>query len=176
MTQRTETPGRTRMTRILLGLCAALVLAGAAQFVAQATPPSGVSFVTVGSAILPEFDVKRKDKALDWRIRLQADQPTQIVTQVFTVQPGGYSGWHTHPGPTFFTVRTGTLTVYEGDDPSCTPRVVTAGTGIVEAGTNDHIHMIRNETSSVAETVVTYLVPPGAPLRIDLPAPGNCPF
>jgi quercetin dioxygenase-like cupin family protein len=125
---------------------------------------------------LPEFDVKRKDKALDWRMRLKADQPTQIITQVFTVQPGGYSGWHTHPGPTFFTVRTGTLTVYEGNGPSCTPRVVTAGTGFLEAGTNDHMHMIRNETSSVAETVVTYLVPPGAPLRIDLPDPENCPF
>jgi quercetin dioxygenase-like cupin family protein len=164
------------MTRILLDLCAALVLAGAVQVVAHATPPSGVSFVSVGSALLPEFDVKRKDKMLDRRIRLQANQPTQIVTQVFTVQPGGYSGWHTHPGPTFFTVRTGTLTVYEGDDPSCTPHVITAETGIVEAGTHAHIHMIRNETNSVAETVVTYLVPPGTPLRIDLPDPGNCPF
>jgi hypothetical protein len=76
----------------------------------------------------------------------------------------------------FFTVRTGTLTVYEGDDPSCTPITFTAGTGTVEAGTGTHIHMVRNETDSVAEAVVTYLVPIGAILRTDLPDPGNCPF
>src|SRR5262249_10295837 len=35
------------------------------------------------------------------------------------------------PGPVFFTVKTGTLTVYEGEDPSCTPLVFPAGTGAV---------------------------------------------
>ena len=101
-----------------------------------------------------------------------------MATQVVTFQPGGYSGWHSHPGPVFFTVRTGTLTVYEGDDPTCKPTVFFAGTGAVEAGTNTHNHMVRNETGSIAEAVVTYLVPVGAnPLRTDLPNPGNnCPF
>ena len=97
--------------------------------------------------------------------------------QIVTFQPGGFSGWHTHPGPVIFTVRTGTLTVYEGGDPTCTPHVFTAGTGTVEAATSNHIHMVRNETSSVAEALVTYMVPVGAnPLRTDLPNPGNCPF
>jgi len=80
----------------------------------------------------------------------------------------------------FFTVRTGTLTVYEGkNDPTCAPHVFTAGTGAVEAATSTHIHMVRNETGSVAEAVVTYMVPVGVnPLRTDLPDPGNinCPF
>jgi hypothetical protein len=151
----------------------------AAPFDIQATPPSGISFSPVGRATLPEFNVKRKDKILDWRIGLDADQPVDVATQVVTFQPGGFSGWHTHPGPVFFTVRTGTLTVYEGDDPSCTPLTFPAGTGAVEAGTGTHIHMVRNETGTVAEAVVTYLVPVGTPqnqLRTDLPNPGNCPF
>lgn len=156
---------------------AVLGFIGAAQFVTEATPPSGISFTPIGRATLPEFDVKRKDKALDWRIRLEADQPIDVATQIVTFQPGGFSGWHTHPGPVFFTVRTGTLTVYEGDDPSCTPLVFPAGTGAVEAGARSHIHMVRNETGGIAEAVVTYMVPPGAnPLRTDLPNPGNCPF
>ena len=99
-----------------------------------------------------------------------------VVTVLFTVQPGGHSGWHTHPGPAVFTVRTGTLTMYEGDDPSCAPHVFPAGTGSIEADTGDHIHMLRNETATVAETIVTFLVPVGAPIRTDLPAPGNCSF
>jgi hypothetical protein len=36
--------------------------------------------------------------------------------------------------------------------------------------------MLRNETGSVAETVVTFLMPVGSLLRTDLPDPGNCPF
>jgi quercetin dioxygenase-like cupin family protein len=157
-----------------------LVAAGvicAFHFRAQATPPSNIAFTAIGRATVPEFRVKRKEKALDWEIRLEAEQPIDVATQIVTFQPGGFSGWHTHPGPVLFTVRTGTLTVYEGTDPTCTPHSFTAGTGMVEAATNDHIHMVRNETSSVAEAVVTYLVPVGAnPLRTDLPNPGNCPF
>ena len=148
----------------------------ATPLVVEATPPSGVSFSPVGRATLPPFSVVRKDKGVHWRVGLHAHQSIDVATQVVTFQPGGYSGWHTHPGPVFFTVRTGTLTVYEGDDPSCTPITFTAGTGTVEAGTGTHIHMVRNETDSVAEAVVTYLVPIGATLRTDLADPGNCPF
>jgi len=149
------------------------------EFRANATPPSGLSFTLVGRASLPEFRAKRKDKALDWEMEMEADQPVDVATQIVTFQPGGYSGWHTHPGPVFFTVRTGTLTVYEGNDPTCSPHVFTAGTGAVEAATSKHIHMVRNETSNIAEAVVTYIVPVAAnPLRTDLPDPGNaaCPF
>lgn len=163
----------------ILAIVAVLALIFAVPLVTKATPPSGITFTPVARATLPEFSVKRKDKALDWEIQLGADQPIDVATQIVTFQPGGFSGWHSHPGPVFFTVRTGTLTVYEGEDPTCTPLSFPAGTGAVEAGTNTHIHMVRNETSEVAEAVVTYMVPVGTPqsqLRKDLPNPGNCSF
>ena len=96
-----------------------------------------------------------------------------VVTVLFTVQPGGHSGWHTHPGPAFFTVRGGTLTMYEGDDPIVHAAALSRRDGSIEAETSGHIHMLRNETTSVAETVVTFLVPVGAPIRTDLPDPGT---
>jgi quercetin dioxygenase-like cupin family protein len=164
-------------TRLLFGSLSITALIWVSNFRARATPPSNISFTPVGRATLPAFDVKRKDKALDWEVRLEAEQPVDVATQIVRFQPGGSSGWHTHPGPVFFTVRTGTLTVYEGNDASCQPVLFTAGTGAVEAATKHHIHMVRNETGSVAEAVVTYIVPEGAnPLRTDLPNPGNCPF
>ena len=168
-----------RFRKVLAALVAFLASFSLAPFSAKATPPSNISFTLVGRATLPEFDVKRKEKDPDWEMRLEARQPIDVATQIVTFQPGGYSGWHTHPGPVFFTVRTGTLTVYEGDDPRCTALVFPAGTGAVEAGTNTHVHMVRNETNSVAEAVVTYMVPVGTPqsqLRTDRPNPGNCPF
>jgi hypothetical protein len=180
-----------KLARTLSGLLAVLGLVCAAEYTADATPPSGIAFTPIGRATVPEFDVRRRfrvqggdqedgnGKNKMWKLALEATQPIDVATQLVTFQPGGSSGWHTHPGPVFFTVRTGTLTVYEGDDPSCSPLVFPAGTGAVEAGTNTHIHMVRNETNSVAEALVTYLVPVGTPqsqLRTDLPNPGNCPF
>jgi hypothetical protein len=38
------------------------------------------------------------------------------------------------------------------------------------------VHIIRNETDAVAETVVVQLIPAGAARRLDAPAPGNCNF
>jgi mannose-6-phosphate isomerase-like protein (cupin superfamily) len=181
-----------RLGKALGGLAAVVAFIGVAQFAVDATPPSGISFVPVGRATLPQFDVRRRlpmpqDAATDdhhrrnkfFKIELEATESIDVATQIVTFQPGGYSGWHTHPGPVFFTVRTGTLTVYEGDDPSCTPLVFPAGTGALEAGTARHVHMVRNETGSVAEALVTYLAPVGTPqnqLRSDRPDPGNCPF
>ena len=170
---------RRRWLRAGGGVLAVLGLLAAAEFVATATPPSGISFAPVSRATMPEFNLNRKNAALDWELELEAPQPIDVATQIVTFQPGGYSGWHTHPGPVFFTVRTGTLTVYEAEDPFCTPHVFQAGTGAVEAGTDTHAHMVRNETGTVAEAVVTYMVPVGTPqsqLRSDRPAPGNCPF
>lgn len=167
------------LKQLLWGLLGALTLVCAAQFAAEATPPSGIAFSAVGRGTMPAFSVKRKDKDIDWRLALDADQPIDVATQIVTFQPGGSSGWHTHPGPIFFVVKTGTLTVYEGDDPSCTPVVFATGTGAVEAGSGSHSHFVKNETGSVAEALVTYLVPVGTPqaqLRTDLPNPGNCPF
>jgi hypothetical protein len=66
------------------------------------------------------------------------------------------------------------MTFYEGDDPDCAPVVRTAGQGFVDVG--EHPHIARNESGLPAKNVVTYLVPPGAPLRNDEPSPGNCPF
>ena len=166
-----------RLIQKFAWLLAVPMLVFVPAFVADATPAAGVSFMVIGRATVPEFDFKRKIKELDhWRLRMDAEQPIEVVTVLFTVQPGGHGGWHTHPGPALFTIRTGTLTMYEGDDPTCTPKVFPAGTGSVEAQTESHIHILRNETSGVAETLVTFLIPVGADLRIDLADPGNCRF
>jgi mannose-6-phosphate isomerase-like protein (cupin superfamily) len=186
----------TKSVRMLSTLLGALALVYAAEFTVGATPPSGIAFTPIGRATVPEFDITRRfrlpkeDNANGkhddgdrhgriWKLELEASQPIDVATQVVTFQPGGFSGWHTHPGPVFFTVKSGTLTVYEGDDPSCTALIFPAGTGAVEAGSSTHIHMVRNETGSVAEALVTYMVPVGTPqnqLRTDLPNPGNCAF
>ena len=118
-------------------------------------------------------DVKLMRKNDGWKFKMDSD-PLDVAVQTIVFQPGQQSGWHMHPGPVFIVVTLGQITFYESDDPSCTPIVRTAGQGYVDVG--DHAHMARNETQLEARTVVTYLAPPGATLRIDAPAPGNCAF
>ncbi len=92
-----------------------------------------------------------------------------------TVVPGGHSGWHTHPGPSLITVKEGTATLYDSDDPTCTPHMYPAGTGVIDPG-RGHVHLLRNEGSVNLVTVTVQILPAGAPRRIDAPRLGNCPF
>ena len=138
---------------------------------------SGSSSTLLGRATFsdpsdPVFKVKRITG--NWHMEVKATPGFDLAIQTITFQAGGQSGWHSHPGPVFIQVVSGTMTFYESDDPTCTPTVRTAGQGFLDYG--DHAHIARNESGSVAQNVVTYFAPPGAALRIDEPNPGNCPF
>ena len=139
-----------------------------------ATPGSGSTSTLLGRATFDEeFKVARK-AGEDWEVELEAKPALDVAVQRIVFQPGGQSGWHSHPGPVLISVIEGTMTFYESDDPDCAPIVRHAGQGFVDYG--DHAHIARNETSEPAVNIVTYLAPPAAALRIDRPAPGKCPF
>jgi hypothetical protein len=110
----------------------------------------------------------------DWQLEVKAKPTFDLAVQRIVFQPGGQSGWHTHPGPVFIQVVAGVMTFYESGDPECHPIVRSAGEAYLDLG--EHAHIARNESGAVAENLVTYLVPPGAALRNDADAPGNCPF
>jgi Cupin domain len=137
------------------------------------TMGSGTQSMLIGRATFAErFKVRRKTG--DWEIAIHAKDPVDVAVQSITFQPGGQSGWHSHPGPVFIQVVSGTMTFYESDDPTCSPIVRSAGQGYLDVG--EHAHIARNESGAPAKNVVTYFAPPLAALRIDEPAPGNCPF
>lgn len=96
---------------------------------------------------------------------------TKGVSDVYLVHnriaPGGHTGWHSHPGPSFISVVAGTATAYEDDDP--VGHVFPAGTTFVDSG--DHRHIIVNEGDVDLELIAFQILPDGAPRRIDEPAP-----
>lgn len=136
------------------------------------TASSGSVSTLVGRGTFAD-QLKVKRQTGDWKAKVDSD-PLDIAVQTIVFQPGGQSGWHSHPGPVFILVVQGQMTFYESDDPDCNPVVRTAGQGYLDAG--DHAHIARNETQAEARNVVTYFAPPGAALRIDAPDPGHCPF
>ncbi len=146
-----------------------------------ATPANPPLFTgsTIARAQLPELDIKSHVDADVWKAMLKTKGVSDLYVQQNVFKPGATSGWHTHPGPSLITVTQGTVTVYDGDDPTCTPQVYGAsaqGTGFVDVG-GGAVHVIRNEGSVDAQTIVVQLIPAGAPRRIDAPNPnpGSCP-
>jgi quercetin dioxygenase-like cupin family protein len=88
------------------------------------------------------------------------------------IEPGGSSGWHTHPGGQIAIIKSGTLTFFDADDPDCHPTTLRAGQVLARLG---HPHLARNDGKEPVEIVVTYLdVPPGAPAAQPPQEPSHC--
>ena len=109
-----------------------------------------------------------------WELITRVRGDSDLYVTQNTWQPGGLTGWHTHPGPSLITVIEGTITVYDAANPTCTPTTYTTGQSFTDIGCGD-IHNIVNNTAAVAKTAVVQIVPAGQPRRIDKAAPGNCP-
>ena len=159
------------MTRLVpralaLGAISALLTIG----VASATPGAGASPTTFGRGTLAAGDKIKTDQ-----LKLDVRDDLDVVTQTITITPGGHTGWHSHPGPVFVTITAGAMTFYDGDDPTCSPVVYDTGDAFIDEGMG-HVHIARNEGATDLVLYATYLLPVGAPLRTDEPAPGNCAF
>lgn len=163
------------------------VIVGAIFYVAniQATPASGFAASTISVGRLEEFDVmhhlvgpKTEDvKRQVWLSQQRTKGPSDLYVQSNVWQVGGTTGWHTHPGHSLVTVTAGAITNYDGDDPTCTGTVYTAGMTFVDHGGEDHAHLVRNEGFVEARTTAVQLIPAGAVRRIDVAAgPAACPF
>jgi quercetin dioxygenase-like cupin family protein len=157
----------------------ALVLGSgvAAGFLASAlaTPGSGFTSVDISKGRFDEIAVKTNDEH-PHEVQLKTKGESDFFVVQNTVEPGGYSGWHTHPGPSLVTVKSGTATFYEGDDPDCTPQVHPEGSGFVDRG-DGHVHMVRNESDVDLVLITVQLFPADTrQRRIDVPDPENCKF
>lgn len=139
---------------------------------ALATPGSGVTSTVLAVGAFEELEAKTLSPG--WQARIATKGATDVHVLENRIQPGGTFGWHSHPGPSIVVVKSGALTLYHGDDPTCTPHKVPAGSGFVDDGGD--VHVVRNEGLVDAVVYVTSLVPKGAGRRIDEPDPGNCPF
>ncbi|MBF8289160.1 MAG: hypothetical protein HW391_128 [Chloroflexi bacterium] len=158
---------RTTFGRALvLGFIGAMVSIG----IVAATPGAGAVGTILSVGTLPAgVNIHTED------LKLKTRDDIQVVTQTITIAPGGHTGWHSHPGPVFVTIASGTMTFYDADDPTCTAGTYATGATFVDRG-GGHVHIARNEGSVAMVLYATYLVPVGAPIRTDAPNPGTCPF
>jgi hypothetical protein len=174
------------MRQLLAALALATVIAGAIVCTGnvQATPASGFTGTTLAVGRFGNIDASnyaffpdvpghhRQDLWLSFQ---KTKGPSDLYVQSNTWEPGGTTGWHTHPGHSLIIVTAGTVTTYEGDDRKCRPHEYTAGMGFVDEG-GDHVHVIRNEQTVEARTVAVQLIPAGAVRRADAERNPACAF
>jgi hypothetical protein len=157
-----------RKSIVVLGLLTIALLATPAL----ATLGEGVSGVVLGRGAVEE------------QVKVREPGGTEFVAQQITIQPGGHTGWHTHPGAALAIVTAGELTLTsfregrQGDadsarrGPRCVTRTVSAGQSFVDPG-HGNVHIARNLGTVPAEVRVTYTgVPAGGAFRLDTPDPG----
>jgi quercetin dioxygenase-like cupin family protein len=151
----------TRVARSLaiVAVAALAVIGSPVAFTAAssgATPGNGVSttFLARGTS--------------DDDVRVRVKGPTEVVFAEITIEPGGFTGWHTHPGPLVVAVRSGALTRYLAD---CRTETSTAGDSFVEHAGRRAVHMGVNRGSVPVVLLVSYVVPAGGPLRDEAAEP-----
>jgi quercetin dioxygenase-like cupin family protein len=124
---------------------------------AVATPPSGIQRNDLATGKVSE------------PIDIQRSEPSDFHIQVVTIDPGGNSGWHSHPGPEYSIVKAGEVVLERA--PACKPITITAGQGFFTPG--GVIHRAHNDGQTAAEIYVTYTVPAGT-TKLALDADEQC--
>jgi quercetin dioxygenase-like cupin family protein len=158
--------------RLVLG--SSVVVLGVAAYAGTvlATPPTSVAPTIFGVGTIPPFETSGRIGA--WAAKMNIRGATDLHVLSNKIAPGGSFGWHSHPGPSFVIIKSGTATVYMGADPQCRPHRFRTGSGFVDKGRA--VHIVRNEGKVSLVTVVVSFTPKGAERRIDENDPGTCPF
>jgi quercetin dioxygenase-like cupin family protein len=143
---------------IIAGAILAVVTAG----VAAATMPSGATNTLLAGG------------TFTGKIHVSQNHPADVQTVDVAFAPGGYTGWHSHPGPEVVTVKSGSVTFTRVRDGVCTTSTYGPGQGFVAYPQDTFI--VRNASSLQAAEMVVILfgVSTGGANRIDRADPGIC--
>jgi hypothetical protein len=165
--------GRWRALRVralVVPLVVITVLAAAATAYANlpqvdpSTVPTG--FLVANSQVSTSLNIK-----VDGGPAHVLPDGAEVFMRHVVFAAGASTHWHTHLGPVVVTVVSGSVTLYDGDDKTCTGVTFVAGQGFIDQGFG-HIHLARNEGTGPADFYATYILPPDAGDTLAVPAPG----
>jgi len=154
---------KLKLNQTVVGIAiVVLTLVGAAVLKVHATPASRLVNILLA----------RGTDVSNGTIPLQVG--TDVAMAQITVEPGGSSGWHSHPGGAIVIVKQGALNVYRAIGRQCQIETYTAGQAFIERP--GEVDDVLNLATNPYVLFVTFpRVPPGGPPRIDEPDPGTCP-
>jgi len=133
---------------------------------AFATPPAGVvSNVIVAQGVASRPVNEHIDIGGTWAVRLEDKGDSEFYFQDLVIGPGGYTGWHSHPGLLLITVKDGSVDFYGKD---CAKHTYASGQSFTESAES---HTAMNRGSGNARLLVAYILKKGEPRRIEAPQP-----
>jgi quercetin dioxygenase-like cupin family protein len=151
--------------RLVLAI-AILGVTGTGLTAAVATPASRASRTPISRAAVLVAE--------EAPVTFRSGRDAEVVK--LALEPGGSTGWHSHPSPGIFLVDKGTMSSYGLDGTACKAIQIAAGQGQFVSEHPHHAHLIRNEGAERLEFTVAYFnVPSGATTRIDAERPAECP-
>ena len=188
----------------LIALAVCLTVGAIVAVVASATPGAGVAGpilsrgtatedVVVGNpvrkTVTRKVKVRVRGRTVTKRVKVRVrsvrtliacsvGKPCDTAFQQVTIDPGGHTGWHTHPGATFVAVTAGEGTLYHAGaaGSGCSGQKYPTGSGFFQSFKD--VHTLWNEGSAPLVVHALYVLPPGTPntaIRTDQPQPPNCP-
>jgi quercetin dioxygenase-like cupin family protein len=104
----------------------------------------------------------------DNNVILHVKGPSDALQADLIFQPGGTTGWHTHPGPVVVVIKSGALTETHSD--GCTTVHPAGSVFFEDAGV---VHNASNQTGGVTEVYATFMFPAGTQPLIPAPDPGR---
>jgi quercetin dioxygenase-like cupin family protein len=147
----------------LVGLVTTGLVASAVA-VASADAGSGFTSVLIGRG------------QSDQSFKIHQQKGNDVVTAQNTLDPGGFSGWHSHPGTVVLVVQSGEVTLFSErvKGGKCSVHTYTAGQVFLEQPENEQ-NAVNNGDVPAVLAVTFFNVPHGGSNRIERTNPGNCP-
>jgi quercetin dioxygenase-like cupin family protein len=160
---------RNRKFLVIAAATGALAFGAMQMAPALATPGSGFapSPIVIGQFGPLHTIAHKEDRWPTWDLLFKTKADTDLGVDQLTIQPGGFSGWHSHAGPVYLTVKSGAVNWHSGAD--CSFRTYHAGDAFVEQA--HAVHYVENAVDEVTTLVAVAPRPHGAPGRLDAPAP-----
>lgn len=141
---------RKRAAVAIVGVAAC----GVAATAALASLPSGFH----ATNLVAEAELPARVQLNSDRIKFQTKGPVDVRVQSVTIDPGGRSGWHHHPGMVIVAVQTGTVSFV---DAACNATSYGVGSpnGSVFIESGDEPGEVRNTTDQPATVYATFVAP-----------------
>jgi hypothetical protein len=147
---------------------AGVLVIGTIASVALGSPGLGFNPSTLVTASLPNKIELNVDG-----VKFRTKGPSDLRVQKIVIDPGGYSGWHHHPGIVIVSVASGAVTITQLDCSSKTYGPgLPDGSAFIEGGDGP----VQASTVGGATAYATYVAPHAVPpvFRIEDAVPPPC--
>jgi hypothetical protein len=156
--------------KVVAALAGVTVMVGAGVAIASHVPQIDPATVPTGFLVAHN---NVADVSISAIARAAASNGADVFVQHLRFAPNQAFPWHTHPGPVFGMVVSGSLTYEDAGANTCRDQTYTAGRGFLDPGFG-HVHRAISGPSG-AEAYFFFILPPGSETHINpASAPEEC--